>query len=315
MIRTLLFILVSSAIIAQDGQYLAEYHNDYGLIITHEISAGQTIYGLTKHFGGDVEHTIELNDQLDFTEVSIGDQLQFTLRPHLLDNHRLSSDYVNIQLEVQKGQTLYSIAKVYAQKEVSTIMQLNNLTDHSIQPGQILLIGYVEKPYGMQARQLVNIEAEPVTNLNPTKTPVVSNIKHDKIAKIKPMTPITQVKSIVKETPKTQLDIQEFVITKNAIDSTLLEAEEPYIATHEKGLAYWQSIDSNNKDLIVLHKNAPINESITLFNPMMGREVKATVVAAIPEKSYPDNISVVISPAVAEALGALDKRFIVEMTY
>ena len=48
---------------------------------------------------------------------------------------------------------------------------------------------------------------------------------------------------------------------------------------------------------------------------MMDRFVEATVVAPLPEKSYPDNISVVISPAVADALGALDKRFIVEMTY
>jgi hypothetical protein len=43
--------------------------------------------------------------------------------------------------------------------------------------------------------------------------------------------------------------------------------------------------------------------------------VRAKVVSTLPKNLYPSNIDVVISPLVASALGARDRRFLVEMTY
>lgn len=317
MFRTLLFIMVSTTIIAQDGQYTAEYHQDYGLIISHEISAGQTIYGLTKHFGGTIEHTIALNDVLDFTEVNIGDQLKFVISTHLMVSHRSIEHDAQLHFTVQKGQTLYSIAKNYAHQEVQDIMSLNELSDSNLHPGQTLILGYIERPYNIATSPMASTE---IITQPPIVSTGTSSYRRQEIAVKAQLRPLRPLKS---ESPIKQIepvDIADLVIldkisSKTAIDSSDIATDESYQFTHEKGLAYWQTIDSNSEDLIVLHKNAPVNESITLFNPMMGREVKATVVAPIPEKSYPANISIVISPAVAEALGALDKRFIVEMTY
>ena len=320
MFRTIFLLLLSTAILAQGDDYTAEYHQDYGLIISHEISAGQTIFGLTKHFGGAIVHTMELNDALDFTEVNIGNQLQFVLLTQLIASHRSSEYDVPLHFAVQKGQTLYSIAKIYAHQEVKDIMSLNNLTDSNLQPGQTLILGYIERPYTMTSAPVVSNQTTaqpPLISVNPTSH---KRYKRQELAVKSQVKPLNPLKS---ESPIKDLKLIEFadqikledIALEVVIDSSGMGLDSSYQFTHEKGLAYWQTIDSHSEDLIVLHKNAPVNESITLFNPMMGREVKATVVAPIPEKSYPDNISIVISPAVAQALGALDKRFIVEMTY
>jgi hypothetical protein len=48
---------------------------------------------------------------------------------------------------------------------------------------------------------------------------------------------------------------------------------------------------------------------------MLNRKVYAKVVAKLPERIYPKDVSIVISPGVAEALGAIDNRFLIEMRY
>jgi len=318
MLRTLFLLLVSTAIWAQDDHYTAEYRQDNGLIITHDISAGQTIYGLTRHFGGEIDHTIALNNAIDFTEVNIGDQLQFVLLSELIESHKANRHYVPLRFTVSKGQTLYSIAKKYANREVEDIMLLNHMTESKLDLGQSLLLGYIEMPYATVASPIVSQAKDHEPLVTPHESPSITR----KELRVNPQ--LRQIKLLAIDTKhraKNVLSIERALAKRHklesetAVDSIAITSGVPHQFTREKGLAYWQAINSNSKDLIVLHKNARVNESITLFNPMMGREVKATVVAPIPEKSYPDNISVVISPAVAEALGALDKRFIVEMTY
>jgi len=311
MLRTIFFLLISTAIWAQDDHYTAEYRQDYGLIIAHNISAGQTIYGLTRHFGGEIGHTIALNDALDFTEVNIGDQLHFTLVSERIKSHKPNQNYVPLRFTVSKGETLYSIAKKYTNREVQDIMLLNHMSDPKLDLNQSLLIGYIELPYSMASDPIASTKIDLALAVEPTKVTTRKRQLLNVLAQTKPIKPFV----IDTWYPNKAALTIERKLEELTIDSTKLASDESHQFTREKGLAYWQTINSNSKDLIVLHKNARINESITLFNPMMGREVKATVVAPIPEKSYPDNISVVISPAVAEALGALDKRFIVEMTY
>ncbi len=317
MFRTILLLMLSTSIIAQDDQYTAEYHKDFGLIITHEISAGQTIYGLTKHFGGDVDHTIALNDALDFTEVSIGDQLRFVLHTQLIEPQWSEEYGTPVYNVVQKGKTLYSIAKIYARQDVQTLMSINQLSNSNLKPGQKLLLGYISQPYTSTYFPTVTVEENPQSTQQPL---IPTTKKRQELAVISQIKEIDPLLIQTHHQDMSHLVRTDYVDSDNRLigvelDTASIATTEPHQFTHEKGLAYWQTINSNSKDLIVLHKNAPVNESITLFNPMMGREVKATVVAPIPEKSYPDNISIVISPAVAEALGALDKRFIVEMTY
>ncbi len=110
-----------------------------------------------------------------------------------------------------------------------------------------------------------------------------------------------------------------------AADSMLVETVEDSLARvdtsfvvikpkYKKGIAFWDKSSTTNQ-LFVLHKTAKVNSEIELYNPVQGIRTMAKVVANIPRNTYPADIDVILSPATAKQLGALDSRFLVEMKY
>lgn len=83
----------------------------------------------------------------------------------------------------------------------------------------------------------------------------------------------------------------------------------------EQGVAFWQKNGDTNSDLYALHRRAPINSVIAVTNPMNNRKVYARVIGRIPENVYGSDVVVVISPKVADFLGAKDPRFFVRVRY
>ena len=67
--------------------------------------------------------------------------------------------------------------------------------------------------------------------------------------------------------------------------------------------------------MFVLHPNAKIGSEVEITYPMLNTTIKAKVISDLPKELYPKNISIVISPSIAEALGAKDAQFRVEMKY
>ncbi len=265
----LIFLVPFLKIEAQNRNNIIEYDEEKGLIIEHIMLPGQTIYGITTHYGYKLDHTIELNPMRDLNLMQPGDKSYFGIRPELIEKTALTPRHSPLTYIVKSKETLYAIARTYVDKDVRQIMELNNMSSYQIHPGDTLLMGYIERPFYLE---------------------------NDKI-----LSPLSQVA----------------ITTNDNIDTTVIipQTAMPSKINIERGLAYWHVIDNSYSDYVVMHKEAPINSEIKIYNPMMDRSIDAVVVGSIPEKSYPDNIRVVISPAVANALGALDKRFIVEMTY
>lgn len=86
------------------------------------------------------------------------------------------------------------------------------------------------------------------------------------------------------------------------------------LAKHQ-GVAFWQKDSKQDLDFYALHRFAPINSVIEVTNPMTQRVVYVKVVGRIPDRSYGDEVIVVLSPLSAKALGAKDQRFFVRVTY
>ncbi len=85
----------------------------------------------------------------------------------------------------------------------------------------------------------------------------------------------------------------------------------------EDGIAYWQMTGTakGKTNFYVLHRTAKQGSVIRLTNPMSGRTLYAKVTGSIPDSSYDPAIKVVITPSLAKALGALDKKFHVKIAY
>lgn len=84
----------------------------------------------------------------------------------------------------------------------------------------------------------------------------------------------------------------------------------------QQGAAQWPKDDKLNTGggLFALHNEAPLRSVIAVTNPMTHRTIYVQVIGRIPDW-YEQNVIVVLSPAVARALGAIDPSFFVHIKY
>lgn len=84
----------------------------------------------------------------------------------------------------------------------------------------------------------------------------------------------------------------------------------------EKGAAVWiTDPDLDPTKMLVLHRTAPIGSVMKITNPMTNRSTFAKVVGKFTENETTKDVIVVMTKAVADALGAIDKRFFCNLTY
>ena len=79
--------------------------------------------------------------------------------------------------------------------------------------------------------------------------------------------------------------------------------------------AEWNMSSKDKVNLFALHATAKVNSYIEIYNPMLNRKVIAKVVGNLPPKAHKKNVDLIISPKVAETLGAVDKRFYVQVRF
>lgn len=84
----------------------------------------------------------------------------------------------------------------------------------------------------------------------------------------------------------------------------------------EKGTGIWiTDPDLDPIKMLVLHRTAPIGTIIKVTNPMTNRSTFAKVVGKFTENESTRDVIIVMTKAVAESIGALDKRFFCNLTY
>ena len=98
---------------------------------TYIVKRGDTLYGISNQFGVSVSDLLELNN-LKNNVIQIGQVLRI---PSNIGTNPSST----FQYTVKKGDSLYSISKVY-NTTVDEIVKLNNLKNNNLSIGQILRI-------------------------------------------------------------------------------------------------------------------------------------------------------------------------------
>ncbi len=282
------------------------------LIVTVEVEPGYTAYTLAKAFGTTVEHILRLSNKTN-SALNIGDQLRIPL-----DKSLLSTAFRDVQrprainITTTKGDNLFRLSKVSGISS-EQILALNGKTSEELGTGETILLGWIAWPYGDDSSAFAN---EPILDQSDA-LPVQLKIHV-------PDLPSASYSNIISSLDhQSSLKMDHVTVDLNAPyedvivdldDDEELEEKKEEIKK-EKGIAYWEKSNYAQSDLIVMHPTAKVNSKISLYNPMLKRKVEAQVVGEMPEESYAEDVSVVISPSVASALGALDRRFLVEITY
>lgn len=85
---------------------------------------------------------------------------------------------------------------------------------------------------------------------------------------------------------------------------------------NERGIGVWiEGLAQEGKSNLALHKTAPVGTVLKITNPMTKKVTFAKVVGGFAENMDTQNAIVVISKSTAHHIGALDRRFQIEINY
>jgi len=191
------------------------------------------------------------------------------------------------QYKVSAGETLYGISKRF-NTTVDDVTTLNGLKSTTVTPGQILLVRSM--PPSAESQKPVE---------KPVQAPVIQQ-------------PIVQQPIVAKRdsTAVAYTDSMDSSGRRVPVNRYGLSEKD------ERGVAVWtDDPDLNSNKQIILHRTAPIGTVIKITNPMTNRTTFARVVGRINDTESTKDAIVVMTKSVADALGALDKRFHVTLSY
>jgi len=84
----------------------------------------------------------------------------------------------------------------------------------------------------------------------------------------------------------------------------------------EKGIGIWmESLETDGQSNLALHRTAPVGTILKITNPMSKNVTYAKVVGRFVENAETRDAIVVLSKSAAAYIGALDRRFLIEIAY
>lgn len=245
---------------------------------------------------------------------------------------------------VLRNETIFTIAKQYGVTAYQ-LRKLNDLPDNAISIGQVLkvpggIITDVQVPLEKQAEQASKPAPAVANTDNESFIHTVANGENIfTIAKKYNLTAY-QIRTANKMDDNSIKVNQKLIIPKppqprsvnemskaeqqDEPDSTTLKdpklRRDPSVyglsQIEEKGAAIWiADADLDGSKMLVLHRTAPVGRVIKITNPMTNKTTFAKVVGKFTENESTKDVIIVMTKAVADSLGVLDKRFFCNLTY
>jgi LysM repeat protein len=252
-------------------------------LILHKIEPKETYYSLGRKYNVTPQSIMDYNKGVALQPaeiIRVPTQQLYTAAPKSFHSPTKNAQNEIIHL-VEAGETLYAISSKY-QVSVEDIKSINKLTNNSLTIGQQIKI-IINKDNVIGKKEEVKPAA--VMDINTPKIDAPKKIKYIDSTDSQP--------SI--EIPKNRYGVTEM---------------------NDKGIAVW--INDNNLDATksyALHRTAPVGTIIKITNPMTNRSVFAKVVGSYTENATTKDVIIVLTKATADAVGALDKRFLVNITF
>ena len=316
-------------------------------LIEHTVQPKEFLGKIAEKYGTTVDEIKKANN-LSGINLRIGQKLKIPATKNTEDNKVATTTETPVATSVKdaagthtvkQGESIFNIAKQYGITAYQ-IRKLNNLADNALSTGQVLKIpsditteipratekleqAEVKEPAKDQSFTYTVSNGESIFNIakkfNLTAYQLrIANKLNDntitngqKLIIPKPPEP-KSVNDLAKEDQEGNPDSTSFK------DPKLRGAPSRYGLNQieEKGTA----VSINDADLdatkmLVLHRTAPIGTIIKLTNPMTNRTALAKVVGKFTENESTKDVIIVMTKAVADSLGALDKRFFCNLTY
>ncbi|MBD1426646.1 DPBB and LysM peptidoglycan-binding domain-containing protein [Sphingobacterium arenae] len=250
------------------------------------------------------------------------------------------NDEINIIHRVEQKETYYALSRHY-KIPVNRIMEVNN--KKNLRPGDTIKI-----PTGRQGKLTTTVSPKPVPSSRQQEQKQNKVLTEYKVGKKETLYAISRRFGTTVEAIKKMNDLQSDSLREGitlkipnadyrepapevpqqpiAIDtsSTTELTPEQIIAANrygirekqEKGIGVWiNDLETDGKSNLALHKTAPIGTILKITNPMTRNVTYAKVVGKFTDTAETKDAIVVLSKSAAAYIGALDRRFLIEIAY
>ncbi|MXV50693.1 LysM peptidoglycan-binding domain-containing protein [Pedobacter sp. HMF7647] len=288
---TVFCILCSLKTFATNGADSIGVENNNGKqVILYKIEPKETYYLLGRKYGVSPKTIIDFNNNKSLhpgTQIKIPTERPFQTEAPANTDKAPAKVYDEGQLidyKVGAKETLYSISKRF-NIPVEDIERINNLKGTALRVGQVIKV-----PQNSDVATKTSEGEQKIIKATPVKVPV------------------TTVDTPVTASDTSSLDPEAKL--RIAANRYGLKQQS------ERGVAVWiadESVDPTK--MLVLHRSAPVGTIIKITNPMTEKSTFAKVVGKFTENETTHDVIIVVTKATADVLGALDKRFQVNIVY
>lgn len=314
---------------------LAQTNNNF---IIHVVEEKETLYGISRTYEIPVSAIVALNEDVE-NGLRIGQEIKIPTKT-TPENKLMGGVHV-----VKEKETYYSISKIY-NVEVSDLKKWNKKTDNSLVIGEELLIKntsveakLTSTPVPYEGKKIHVVESKE-TLYSISKQYDVTTEELKKWNKMTSNELSVGQKLIIgdkneitsKETEKLQIveeaKVEEKVVEKKEEVKPLKSIEvfqddkprrvknaSGFEEIVQTGLAELIEGTSENRKYLALHATAKVGTIMKVRNEMNNQMVMVRVIGTIPATGDNDKILIKLSKAAYNRLGALDKRFRVEVSY
>lgn len=274
------FVIISFTASASIDSINVEELNGFKNIV-HKVEVKESYYSIARKYNVNPQSIIQFNSN---RLLQIGTIIRVpTERPF----KELKTDKAQaisgskvavIDYKVGPSEYLGMIARKF-NTTVDDLKALNNLSSINLAIGQILKVPYGSAP----------IEQLAPAPLSPTDTPLISSVNQPN-----------------------QIDS-----SKNASDRLKLPpARYGLREVNERGAAVWIAYENlDGTKMLALHQTAPIGTVVKITNPMTGKSTFAKIVGKFTENESTKDVIIVVTRAVADLIGVMDKRFQATLVY
>jgi LysM repeat protein len=264
--------------------------------ILHKLDAKDNYYSLGRRYGVSPKVIMQFNNNAPLV---IGNVVKIPTDRSFLENTGKP------QVTVQPTQPPVVKQQPVAQTQQQTTAPASQSTqEYKVSAGETLYA--IAKRFGTTVENITAINGLTSTELTPgqiIKVPIGS-----------PQAPAATAPAPQQEITKQDNTIVAPVDSSN--NSHLNPNKFGLYEKDEKGVATWMDdadLDPNKK--LVLHRTAPIGTVIKITNPMTNLTTYAKVVGRFTDNESTKDVIIVVTKNVADSLGALDKRFHVNISY
>ena len=305
----LLFLGIYPLIAAPLDSLRLEYIDGKAYII-HQVDPGETLYSISKRYKSSMN---AIADATPAVKKGLHDGMILQI-PYKAQVNNTVKQQIHI---VAKGETLYSISRIY-DISVVQIMEWNDLLSSDLEIDQALKIGGESAPQkidyvldGMKIHvvqageglyalarnfevtvdELVEWNELESSSLNLGQEVIVGKIGEQSVAEDEPVVEDAGVEDVV-----------------------VAAAMVPMVKVREDGVA--AAIEGEaTQSFLAMHREIPVGTLVAVRNEMNDQVVFVRIVGKLPDTGVNDKVIIRLSQGAVEQLHAIDPKFRVEISY